>query len=65
VAVNGGVPVLATALIAGQIAAVPWLTGRSVLGRELDRSFLAGLALIGVAVVAGRWAGWAVTSRGW
>jgi hypothetical protein len=65
VAVNDELPLLATALVAGQLAAVPWLTGRTVMGRELDRPTLAGLALIGVAVVAGRYAGWAVTSPGW
>jgi hypothetical protein len=63
---RSGVPILASALVAAQIAAIPWLMGRTVLGRELDRSLLAGLALIGLAVVAGRWVGWAVvTSRGW
>jgi hypothetical protein len=70
VAVNDDLPLLATALVAGQLAAIPWLTGRTVMGRELDRSMLVrsmlvGLALIGVAVVAGRYAGWAVTSPRW
>ena len=65
VAVNDGLPLLATALVAAQVAAIPWLTGRTVLGRELDRSTLAGLAGIGVAVVAGRYVGWAVTNPGW
>jgi drug/metabolite transporter (DMT)-like permease len=62
VGVNDDLPLLATALVAGQVAAIPLLTGRTVLGRELDRSTLANLATIGVAVVAGRYVGWAVTS---
>lgn len=65
VGVNDDLPLLATALVAGQLAAIPVLTGRTVLGRELDRPRLTGLALIGVAVVAGRYLGWAVTSPGW
>jgi drug/metabolite transporter (DMT)-like permease len=65
VGVNDDLPLLATALVAGQLAAIPLLTGRTVLGRELDRSTLADLAMVGVAVVAGRYVGLVVTNPGW
>lgn len=54
-------PVVATAVIALQVALVPLLADREILGVTLRKSVLIDLAAIGAAVVAGRWAGWAGT----
>ena len=57
---HAGAPVVATILIVAQAAAIPVLAGRQMLGRQLQRDVLVDLALIGAAVVAGRWMGWLV-----
>lgn len=57
---HAGAPVVGTVLVVAQAAAIPAIAGRSMLGRRLRRDVLVDLALIGAAVVAGRWMGWLV-----
>jgi hypothetical protein len=57
---HAGAPVVGSIVIVAQAAAIPVLAGRPLLGRQLRRDVLVDLALIGAAVVAGRWMGWLV-----
>ena len=56
---HDGPPLLATALVGIQGAAIPLLTGRRIAGRTVGRGIQTDLVLIGAAVVLGRWVGWA------
>ncbi|HEX8804504.1 MAG TPA: hypothetical protein VF743_09930 [Acidimicrobiales bacterium] len=57
-------PLLATAIVAVQVAAVPWLAGRRLGRRRIDRSAVVDAVLIGAAVVVGRWLGWLLAAGG-
>lgn len=53
-------PVIVTIAVAVELIAVPLLVGRTVRGRRLDLRLVLEMTAIGLAVVAGRWVGWAL-----
>lgn len=57
-----GMPLVGSGVVAAQALAIPFLEGREVAGRVLERRGLTDLALVGAAVLVPRWIGWAVAS---